>query len=102
MSFFDCGGIMLTLVIPTSGEFEHPSSIVYYLVDDIAAAHKTLVERGVTFSEVPNFVANMGDQDLWKGFFQDTEGSILAIRSFVQMGFFQNKMCCFSRVVASA
>lgn len=86
MSFFNCGGIMLMLGIPTSAAFDHPSSIVYYQVDDIAAAHKTLAERGVTFTEAPNFVANMGDQDLWLGFFQDTEGNTLAIRSLVPKG----------------
>jgi predicted enzyme related to lactoylglutathione lyase len=86
MSFFDCGGIMLMLGIPTSAEFNHPSSIIYYQVADIAAMHKTLVERGVSFTEVPNFVANMGEQDLWMGFFQDTEGNTLAIRSLVPKG----------------
>jgi predicted enzyme related to lactoylglutathione lyase len=86
MSFFDCGGIMLMLGIPTSEEFKHPSSIVYYQVDDIAAAHKTLVERRVAFTEDPNFVANMGEQDLWMGFFQDTEGNTLAIRTLVPKG----------------
>ncbi|HLF90114.1 MAG TPA: VOC family protein, partial [Anaerolineales bacterium] len=57
MSFFDCGGIMLMLGIPTSEEFNHPSSIVYYQVDNVAAAYKSLAERGVTFTEAPNFVA---------------------------------------------
>jgi len=86
MSFFDCDGIMLMLGIPTSEEYNHPSSIVYYQVDDIAAAHKTMVKRGVKFTEAPDFVANMGEQDLWMGFFQDTEGNTLAIRTLVPKG----------------
>jgi len=86
MSFFDCGGIMLMLGLPTSAEFDHRSSLVYYQVDNIAAAHKTLVERGVIFTETPNFVANMGKRDLWMGFFLDTEGNTLAIRSYVPKG----------------
>lgn len=86
MSFFDCGGIMLMLGVPTSESFSHPSSIIYYQVEDIISAHKTLVERGATFVEDPNFVANMGEQDLWMAFLQDTEGNTLAIRSLIPKG----------------
>lgn len=86
MSFFDCGGIMLMLGVPTSESFNHPSSIIYYQVENIFAAHTTLVARGATFVEAPNFVANMGEQDLWMAFLQDTEGNTLAIRSFVPKG----------------
>ena len=86
MSFFDCGGIMLMLGLPTSEAFDHPSSIVYYQVENISTAHKTLSERGATFVEDPNFVANMGEQDLWMAFLQDTEGNTLAIRCLIPKG----------------
>jgi len=92
MSFFDCDGIMLMLGIPTSEEFEHPSSILYYQVDDIAAAHKTLVERGVIFSEAPNFVANMGDQDLWMGFSKIRKATHWLYAVLFQKGFRLNNM----------
>ena len=36
MGFFDCGGVRLMLGVPTEPRFEHPSSILYFQVDDIA------------------------------------------------------------------
>ena len=35
MGFFDCGGIQLMLAVPESTEFDHPSSVLYFSVDDI-------------------------------------------------------------------
>jgi predicted enzyme related to lactoylglutathione lyase len=83
MAFFDCSGIMLMLSLPEKPEFDHPSSIIYFNVDDIQQAAKTLTERGVLFREQPTFVANMGSYDLWMAFFSDSEDNILALRSQV-------------------
>jgi predicted enzyme related to lactoylglutathione lyase len=83
MSFFDCDGIRLMLALPEKPEFDHPSSIIYFNVDNIQEAHQTLVERGVNFEEQPSFVANMGSYDLWMAAFRDSENNLLAMMSSV-------------------
>jgi predicted enzyme related to lactoylglutathione lyase len=83
MAFFDCDGIRLMLALPEKPEFDHPSSIIYFNVDNIQEAHQTLVERGVYFEEQPAFVANMGSYDLWMAAFRDSENNLLAMMSSV-------------------
>lgn len=83
MAFFDCDGITLMLSLPDKEEFDHASSILYFNVDDINEATKTLAARGVHFVEQPTFVANMGSYDLWMSFFRDSEDNLLALRSQV-------------------
>ena len=80
-AFFDCDGLLLMLMLPSKPEFDHPSSILYFNVDDIQQATETLISRGVQFEEKPNFVANMGSYDLWMSFFRDSENNLLALRS---------------------
>ena len=83
LAFFDCDGIRLMLSLPAKPEFDHPSSIIYFNVDDIQQAYETLSERGVEFEEKPAFVANMGTYDLWIGAFRDSEDNLLAMMSNV-------------------
>lgn len=83
MAFFDCAGVRLMLSLPDRPEFDHPSSIIYFNVDDIQIASRTLAERGVTFEEQPAFVANMGTYDLWMAAFRDSENNLLAMMSNV-------------------
>ncbi len=46
MSFFVCDmGVRLMLAIPEKPEFDHKSSILYFKVEDIAAAHRDLAGR---------------------------------------------------------
>jgi methylmalonyl-CoA/ethylmalonyl-CoA epimerase len=84
MAFFDCDGIRLMLGLPSAPAFDHPASILYYNVDDIQAAHGTLVERGVTFHEPPHVAARLPDHELWLAFFRDTEKNVLALMSEVR------------------
>ena len=83
MAFFDCNGISLMLGLPETPEFDHPSSTIYFNVDDIQKATEILSSRGVQFVEQPTFVANMGSYDLWLAFFRDSEQNILAMMSRV-------------------
>jgi len=83
LAFFDCDGIRLLLSLPAKPEFDHPSSIVYFNVEDIHAAYATLSERGVHFDEKPIFVADMGTYDLWLASFRDSENNLLALMSHV-------------------
>jgi methylmalonyl-CoA/ethylmalonyl-CoA epimerase len=83
LGFFDCGGVRLMLSNPERPEFDHPSSILYYGVDDIAQARAALVERGVTFESEPHVVHRAADYDLCIGSFRDSEGNPVAIMSEV-------------------
>ena len=79
MAFFDCGGIRLMLAIPEKPEFDHPSSILYFKVDDIEADAETLSACGVAFEAKPHLVAKLPAHDLWLGFFRDSENNLLAL-----------------------
>ncbi len=83
MAFFDCAGVRLMLSLPEKPEFDHPSSILYFKVDNIQQATQTLTDRGVRFEEQPVLVANMGTYDLWMAAFRDSENNLLALMSEV-------------------
>jgi methylmalonyl-CoA/ethylmalonyl-CoA epimerase len=55
------------------------ASVIYYMVDDLTAAHETLTGRGVTFEAGPHLVAPMPDHDLWMAFFRDPDDNLLAM-----------------------
>ena len=79
MAFFDADGLRLMLGIPERPDLDHPSSILYFKVDDIDAAYETLVERGVHFETKPMLVAPMQTYDLWLAEFRDSEDNVLAL-----------------------
>ena len=83
MSFFDCGGIRLMVGVAEKGEFDHASSVLYFRVEDIRAAHADLKARGVKFRDQPHLVARLPDREIWMSFFDDSEGNVLAITSEV-------------------
>ena len=83
LAFFDCDGIRLMISLPPKPEFDHPSSIIYFKVEDITLACATLSERGVQIEEQPIFVADMGTYDLWLASFRDSENNLLALMSHV-------------------
>jgi methylmalonyl-CoA/ethylmalonyl-CoA epimerase len=86
MAFFDCGGVRLMLARAEKPEFDHPSSILYFAVPDIAAAHQRLSDLGVRFEAPPHLVAPMPTYDLWMGFFRDSENNLMALMSEVPRG----------------
>jgi predicted enzyme related to lactoylglutathione lyase len=79
MSFFDCGGIRLMLAIPERPDLDHPSSILYFKVQDIEQVHEVLASRGVHFETKPMLVAPMATHDLWLAEFRDSENNVLAL-----------------------
>jgi methylmalonyl-CoA/ethylmalonyl-CoA epimerase len=83
MAFFDCGGVRLMLALPEKPEFDHPSSILYFVVSDITDSHRRLSEFGVRFQSVPRMIAPMATYDLWMGFFLDSEDNVMALMSEV-------------------
>ncbi|HKW63659.1 MAG TPA: VOC family protein [Candidatus Acidoferrum sp.] len=83
MAFFDCGGVRLMLGPASSPELDHPSSILYFRVPDIEAAHRRLVEMGAKIEAPPRLIAPMNTYDLWMVGFQDSEGNIMQLMSEV-------------------
>lgn len=81
MSFFDCNGVRIMLAVPTSAEFDHPGSVIYYRVPDIHTAYTALTDSGVSFTHEPHSVGKMGAVDVWMAFFKDPDGNVLAIMS---------------------
>lgn len=85
--FFDCGGVRL--YIHAVGEEEwRKTSILYFLVPDIATAHLALHARGVQFHGAPHRIyadEETGTED-WMAFFDDPDGNTLAIMSRVGAG----------------
>ena len=85
LAFFDCGGIRLMLDKAERPEFDHPSSILYFNVADIKAAHAQLGERGVHFEDQPHVIARLGDREIWMTFFRDSEQNLMALMSEVPL-----------------
>ena len=83
MAFFDAGGVRLMLGKAEKPEFDHPSSILYYKVDDIGGIHRILESRGVRVEHEPRLVAPMPDHDLWISFYKDSEDNHFALMSEV-------------------
>jgi len=81
LAFFDCGGVRLMLDRPEKPEFNRPSSILYFAVPDIQAAHARMKEKGVKFEDEPHMIARMPDHDLWMTFFRDSEGNLMGLMS---------------------
>jgi predicted enzyme related to lactoylglutathione lyase len=79
MAFFDCDGIRLMLAIPERPDLDHPSSILYFKVQDIEETHRVLEGRGLHFESKPMLVAPMATYDLWLAEFRDSENNVLAL-----------------------
>ena len=84
MAFFECGGVRLMLAPPEKPEFDHPASVIYYMVADLAATHAALAAREVQFEAAPHLIARMADHDLWMAFLRDSEGNLLGLMSEVK------------------
>ncbi len=74
LAFFMCGDVRLMLSVAESPEFDHPSSILYFRVDDIHAARAELAGRGVPFDD--ELIAQMPDHELWMTFFLDPDRNV--------------------------
>ncbi|MGE5231046.1 MAG: VOC family protein [Deltaproteobacteria bacterium] len=79
LAFFDCGGVRLMLTPPEGPEQGGGTSVLYYVVEDIAGAHAALAARGVEFLNPPRVIARMPDHDLWMAAFRDSEGNLLEL-----------------------
>jgi predicted enzyme related to lactoylglutathione lyase len=84
LAFFDAGGVRLYLHRKDEADWR-PGSIVYFLCDDIADAHRRLTERGVRFAGAPHLIYTDDETgtEEWMAFFEDGEGNTLALMSRV-------------------
>ena len=80
MAFLDCDGVRLMLGVAEKPEFDHPSSILYFNVEDARTVYESLKE-GVEFRSEPLVVHRTETYELWMAFFHDTEGHTLALMS---------------------
>jgi len=83
LAFFDCDGVRLMLSKPEAKEFDHPSSVLYFRVEDINSAYQTLRAKNVDFVDAPHIVARLADHDLWMAFFHDLDDNIFALMAEV-------------------
>ena len=80
LSFFRCGEVRLMLSRPEGPETSG-NSILYYGVDDAAAAHDALVAKGVVFEQAPHMVGRLGDTEVTLAICRDSEGNLLGLMS---------------------
>lgn len=83
MGFFECNGLRLMLTLPENEAFAHPSSVIYFQVDDIKKSHEEMHQKGVEFMSEPHLIAKMENTETWMAFFKDTEGNTHALMSEV-------------------
>lgn len=78
LAFFDLGGVRLFLEQSEAGELE--GGCLYFLVQDIHAAHLELQARGSKFISAPHMIHRHADgTEEWMAFFEDPEGRPLAV-----------------------
>ncbi|HUG83094.1 MAG TPA: VOC family protein [Euzebya sp.] len=79
LAFFDLQGVRLYLHAVEEPDWR-PGSVIYLAVDDIAATHRLLADRGVAMSGAPHRVHTHPDgTQEWMAFFADGEGNTLAL-----------------------
>lgn len=81
MAFFDAGGVRLLLGLgQADDDGPHGTSILYYRVADIRAAHADLESARVPCLQQPQCVhTDERGVELWMGFYADSEGNSFAL-----------------------
>lgn len=80
LSFYQCGETRLMLSLPEETD-KAPSSILYYGVDDVDAAHAAMAAAGVAFEEGPRTIAKVEGKDIRLAVCGDGEGNMLGLIS---------------------
>ena len=80
LSFFRCGEVRLMLSRPEGPE-SAGSSILYYAVDDAAAAQEALVAKGIAFEQPAHVVGRLGGTEVSLAICRDSEGNLLGLMS---------------------
>lgn len=83
LAFFEIGDARLYLQAVADDEWA-ASSLLYFRVADIAAAHAALGERAVAFIDEPRRIhAHEDGTEEWMTFFEDLDGNRLALMATV-------------------
>ena len=82
MAFFQLNDLLLMLSLPEKEEFAHPSSVLYFNVENIQDVFDQL-NHVVTFIGLPHVVTKIGTTETWMVFFKDTEDNTHAFMSEV-------------------
>ena len=82
MAFFQLNDLRLMLSLPEKEEFAHPSSVLYFNVENIQDVFEQLKEV-VPFVGQPHVVTKIGQTETWMVFFKDTEDNTHAFMSEV-------------------
>jgi methylmalonyl-CoA/ethylmalonyl-CoA epimerase len=80
LSFFQCGETRLMLSQPEGPETA-AGSILYYAVEDAAAAQAELAGHGIAFEEEAHCIAQVGGRDIWLAVCRDSEGNFVGLMS---------------------
>ena len=83
--FFDLDGIRLYIHAVPDDDWK-PSSILYFKVPDVHAAHAALLARDVRFRGAPHLIHRdeaTGTEE-WMAFFDDPDGNMLAVMARVE------------------
>src|SRR5258706_10051490 len=75
LAFFDCGGVRLMLGPAETPELDHPSSILYFRVSDLTAAHQRLLDAAGQVLAPPRLIAPMPTYDLRLDSFRGSHGN---------------------------
>ena len=84
MAFFQLNDLRLMLALPEKEEFAHPSSVLYFNVDNIQDVFDQFKEI-VSFVGQPHVVTKIGQTETWMVFFKDTEDNTHAFTSEVKV-----------------
>ena len=80
LAFFQCGETRLMLSRP-EGREANASSILYYGVEDVAAACGEMEGKGVAFEEPPRKIAEVDGKPIHLAICRDGEGNLLGLIS---------------------
>lgn len=79
LAFFECSGVRLMLSAQERPAFNHPSSIIYFSVDDVEASYRSLQARGVHFFDKPHVIHETERVRVLMAFFSDLDRNVFGI-----------------------
>lgn len=84
LAFLSAGSVRLMLTTPQGHGEVGKNSVLYFKVDDIAATHAAIVNRGAKDERAPALTAKMPDHELWIGFIRDPDENLIGLMSEVR------------------
>jgi methylmalonyl-CoA/ethylmalonyl-CoA epimerase len=77
LAFYQCGATRIML----SAAGGEDGTILYYAVEDVAAAHAALAAGGAAFAEAPHVVGQVAGRDIWLAICRDPDGNAVGLIS---------------------